>query len=699
MNLLLCLCGLGIAAVATAANKEARDYAPDLWEIVGPYPNEVANGQRVGLNKDYLGGEPTVTIKGKKVKGRTVDFTTLYKETDSKVAYAVGTVKSDIDQSLTAYFGSDDGAKIWVNGNVVYEVNQNRGLVPEQDQFVVNLKKGENQILVKVENGSGGWGFALTIPNAAAQKERRHRQTIRNLGNYDISAMGPYGPSFLLTSPTFPTLTWSELALIDTFVSDEPLKVRWFDDQVNEVKSAEKPGVYLAYVEAKTIDGSLIRRILTFARPDAALMGWLQEGPGITTSIADAPEGSPVTKEVWSQAKPHIQEIVNNFVSERLGGTQAAAAVVAYLMGHAPTTSEPLSGATALAALQLKVKQKVYGVSPKPFHGPAKRATPAPVLRLGTAEEAQMKPETSEKLKAILEEWSKEEGKPFSALVARNGVVFLHDGFGGVTKDATFYPASIGKTLFGTVFAQFVDQGLVDPDEPLGNYLPDFPKTGPKAITFRNCLTHTSGLNGHYTFTGIWNPTLDNAFSLWLPDLEPGVRFSYGGDGNNLSSKALELIAGKPMEAILKDNLFNPLETKIVEPDLGFSSNATAWDIAKVAQVIANKGSYGDLQFFSEATWKKFLPTKLAPLMPRLQDNNLEWGYAIQYLPDPDGPRENGVLGPNVVGHGSASSSILRIDLDSGLVVVMGRYGIGNDAKYNEYRVKFMKALKECLAN
>jgi hypothetical protein len=36
-----------------------------------------------------------------------------------------------------------------------------RGLQPDQDTVAVNLKKGANSVLVKVDQGGGDWAFCL----------------------------------------------------------------------------------------------------------------------------------------------------------------------------------------------------------------------------------------------------------------------------------------------------------------------------------------------------------------------------------------------------------------------------------------------------------------------------------------------------------------------------------------------------------
>src|SRR5438105_11667412 len=122
--------------------------------------------------------------------------------------------------------------------------------------------------------------------------------------------------------------------------------------------------------------------------------------------------------------------------------------------------------------------------------------------------------------------------------------------------------------------------------------------------------------------------------------------------------------------------------------------------------MLANRGAYGDRRFFSEETFERLLPTRLAAKYPQLDDPVLEWGIGLSWMFDPGGYmrlnprlRQENALGPNVIGHSSLSWSIFRVDLDSGLVVVMGRDGVGDLMMHQEYRRKAMRLLKECVAD
>jgi hypothetical protein len=44
-----------------------------------------------------------------------------------------------------------------------------------------------------------------------------------------------------------------------------------------------------------------------------------------------------------------------------------------------------------------------------------------------------------------------------------------------------------------------------------------------KAITLRQCFTHTTGLYGHEEYGGLHNPWLENVIANGLDYLEPGI--------------------------------------------------------------------------------------------------------------------------------------------------------------------------------
>ena len=79
-------------------------------------------------------------------------------------SYALITLESiTIQPNVMMRVGSDDSIKVWLNGEVVHNNSINRWAVDFQDRFAVNLKEGDNLLLVKVSERSGGWNMFVGI--------------------------------------------------------------------------------------------------------------------------------------------------------------------------------------------------------------------------------------------------------------------------------------------------------------------------------------------------------------------------------------------------------------------------------------------------------------------------------------------------------------------------------------------------------
>jgi CubicO group peptidase (beta-lactamase class C family) len=121
-----------------------------------------------------------------------------------------------------------------------------------------------------------------------------------------------------------------------------------------------------------------------------------------------------------------------------------------------------------------------------------------------------------------------------------------------LTTDTVMYGASLTKTVFAYTVMQLVDQGKLNLDTPLKEYLdkplpgygpdPVFPdKYGPykdladdprwEKITPRMCLTHSTG------FSNFWFIEPDQKLRIHF---EPGTHFSYSGEGMILLQFVIE---------------------------------------------------------------------------------------------------------------------------------------------------------------
>ncbi|MFZ0035290.1 MAG: DUF1080 domain-containing protein [Sedimentisphaerales bacterium] len=84
---------------------------------------------------------------------------------DNAVAYLRCSIWSDKQQQATLELGSDDGVKVWLNGELVHANNIGRALKPGEDKKQVTLKAQWNELLLKVTNGGGGWEACVRLAN------------------------------------------------------------------------------------------------------------------------------------------------------------------------------------------------------------------------------------------------------------------------------------------------------------------------------------------------------------------------------------------------------------------------------------------------------------------------------------------------------------------------------------------------------
>ncbi|MCW5941629.1 MAG: beta-lactamase family protein [Fimbriimonadaceae bacterium] len=691
-----------------------KSIGPTRWAVMGMFDcPSVALG--AGIAVDYLaplGGEANarydrtgfVTHQGKRAATQAVaadangavDLKALFgADTDNKVAYAYAEWNVAKAGKALALFGSDDSAVVWLNGQEVHRVLQGRALDANSDRFDLALPKGRNRILVKVENGSGGWGFALRVFDEKGLEVLDRLRTRRNLEELDL---GPEGGSYFL-GEAFPKLVFRSPQARSVFGS--PIKVRWFGPDLAEVAKPTKVGRYAAVCEATTKDGQVYRRMVAFAKVPPGFRPEIPPPPFYEMPVVRLPLsefGGPALNEAQ---QGELSRHVWRAFFEYFDRSESAAILAANLLelANAPKSSEPSwlqSGWLRNLEYQLDLRMKIEGRTARAVAPPRTLATPAPELRDGTETEAGFASGTVAKLRALCDEWIKDDPNGFSVLVARKGVICMNEGFGGYDGKTPFYPASIGKSIAGITISRAVDQGLLAYDEPLSKVLPDWDKAPADRVTLRYCFNHLTGFGGHASHAGLFNAYLDNA--LRVEDLifeNPGTLHRYNGDGYNLAGQVLELTTGKPMARHLYDSLFKPLDEPVTQFDNGFGHQFTARFLGKVGQMLLQDGRYGKHEIFSPGFVRRLMPQRIADTVPVFPDKSMEWGIGLTWMIDPEGPREKGALGPNVVGHGSASASVWRVAPDHDLVVVIGRNAFKDYAGTGAWAAKFMAILKD----
>src|SRR5256714_10552574 len=113
-------------------------------------------------------------------------------------------------------------------------------------------------------------------------------------------------------------------------------------------------------------------------------------------------------------------------------------------------------------------------------------------LRAGTAEEAGMSAQRVRRVAQLAEGWVTQGITPaLVVLVARRGVIVLHEAFGRVTPEPdspplqrdTIYPlTSITKPITATAAMILAEEGLLGFSRPVSEYIPEFTGEGKGAV-------------------------------------------------------------------------------------------------------------------------------------------------------------------------------------------------------------------------
>lgn len=715
-------------------NALAADGNVNRWVVLGPFPNGESRdptagdgAYRQGYHRDFLqtlGGEAAASLAPNThvpyrdeqdvlkmatafpftAQAGRVDFEKAFGPVSHRVAYAFTYLDAPAAGPARLLFGSADGAKIWLNGQLVHELwVEDREVSRGEDDIEVSLRAGRNALLVKVENGWGPWAFVLeALDNAGYEARMEKRRELYVLRDFQDARLEPTGRwKYMFPPGAFPRIAWRDPYRVEHLVGRFRPRVRWFDGDLNEVRAPRKPGRYLVYLEGRTPNGMPVRRAHTFyCRPSE----WRPWEDDIMARLDRLPN-SPIDAQAWQERRDIIGRAVGKRFIWFLETQEEGAILASYLHEMKP-------GATALSPTDtpaihhddahLALKRRIIGAELKypRLHKPSKTVLSAPPLRPGSATAAGVHPQSAATMRQVCGLWAASAGRPFGALVARHGTIVLHETFspGGdrpAPADMSFPVGSLAETMTGLMFAQLLDQHHLRIDDPVGKHLPDFPVRGGQAVTLRHCFTHTTGLSGYYEWGGMHNPWLDNVILNGLSYLRPGHRFEQSGMGYDLAGKVMEVAAGKSIFRLMHENLFEPLGLRNIRmDDLGFATECTVEDLGRLGQLLLNRGTYGGREFFSRETFRALLPQRLGRSS---RDEDIEWGIGLSWQRVKrhagQGSRAAAgyVLSRNTIGQADASGSRLMVDLDNELVIALAMAERG--AKYDRFLVRFLDAV------
>ena len=237
------------------------------------------------------------------------------------------------------------------------------------------------------------------------------------------------------------------------------------------------------------------------------------------------------------------------------------------------------SSSCALIALLLTTSLSLFAQKPQILPPPAPQKT-----EITPAQKPQSTPQlTKEDVEAFFDgfipiELQRDDIAGAVVMVVKDGQVLFAKGYGysdmksrkPVTVDATlFRPGSISKTFTWTAVMQLVQQGKIDLNRDVNDYL-DFkiPATFGKPVTMKDLMTHTPGfeetLKDLFVAQASDVRSLQEYMTHHVPDeiFPPGTTPAYSNYGATLAGYIVQRISGMPFDDYVEKNILQPMGMK-----------------------------------------------------------------------------------------------------------------------------------------
>jgi CubicO group peptidase (beta-lactamase class C family) len=318
-------------------------------------------------------------------------------------------------------------------------------------------------------------------------------------------------------------------------------------------------------------------------------------------------------------------------------------------------------------------------------------------LRYGSPQEAGMDAGRVDHIKGLGWAWVEEGVHPaLVVLAARNGVIFLHEAYGrlrpdedtALPKDAIFPVSSLSKPLVAACVMLLTEEGVLGPNRPVRDYIPELTGEGKDAILVHHLLTHTSGFaeedvqahsyaakkSGAITIPPCpptQHPRIHELLYLQYGaplSKAPGEAMSYSNHNYLLLGEIVRRASGVPLADFARTRIFEPLgmhDTSFIVPEgvrprvvkrpesapggqrMGWvpsynsreheelphafgGAYSTAFDMAVFCQMFLNLGSYGSRRLLSPPTVTKMTRNQIPGIGATFGDeyhSEGSWGY------------------------------------------------------------------------
>ncbi len=163
-----------------------------------------------------------------------------------------------------------------------------------------------------------------------------------------------------------------------------------------------------------------------------------------------------------------------------------------------------------------------------------------------------------------------------AVLVADRGEVVYQRAFGQAnrewsvpnTLDTRFNIASLSKQFTAALILRLADEGRLDLEGSISDYLPEYRADVGQRVTLHHLLTHQSGIPNYTSLPYVWSDSLTQRYttanlirrfgSLDL-EFEPGTHYRYCNTGYLLLAAIAERVTGESFDTLLTQRVITPL--------------------------------------------------------------------------------------------------------------------------------------------
>lgn len=195
------------------------------------------------------------------------------------------------------------------------------------------------------------------------------------------------------------------------------------------------------------------------------------------------------------------------------------------------------------------------------------------LLITGNAADAQSNPE---KIDALIRAYNNADEFNGVVLVSEKGKIIFKKAYGiadrelnvPMTVEMKFKIASLSKPFTAMMILQLVDEGVIELDGKITDYIPDYSGEKGDSITIEQLLNHSSGIlqsldpEQEAIQERLYHSLRDMVRYAEKADLyfEPGTGFHYSNLAYNLLAFIAESVTGIPFDKLLQERIFEPLE-------------------------------------------------------------------------------------------------------------------------------------------